>query len=117
VLSALELLATGPLRHADDRARALYAQQCGVEVHSVRATLLAIARALRFGHATHFGIPAASLVVQTHRDAALRLPSDLQGPYWLGQRLAEQVERLRALLLETESNWNIERHASVARKG
>jgi uncharacterized membrane protein YccC len=81
VLSALELLATGPLRHADDGARALYAQQCGVEVHSVRATLLAIARALRFGHATHSGIPAASLLVQTHRDPALRLPSDLQGPY------------------------------------
>jgi uncharacterized membrane protein YccC len=117
VLSALELLATGPLRHADDGARALYTQQCGVEVHSVRATLLAIARALRFGHATHFGIPAASLLVQTHRDPALRLPSDLQGPYWLGQRLAEQVERLRALLLETESNWNIERHAKEVRKG
>jgi uncharacterized membrane protein YccC len=117
VLSALELLATGPLRHADDRARALYAQQCGVEVRAVRATLLAIARALRFGHATHFGIPAASLLVQAHAAPALRLPSDLQGPYWLGQRLAEQVERLRALLLETESNWNIERPASVARKG
>jgi uncharacterized membrane protein YccC len=117
VLSALELLATGPLMHADAGARAAYAQQCGVEVRSVRAILLAIARALRFGRATHFGIPAASPLAQTHGGAALGLPPDLQGPYWLGQRLAEQVERLRALLLETESNWNIERHARGLRKG
>jgi uncharacterized membrane protein YccC len=114
VLSALELLATGPL-HADAGARAAYAQQCGVEVRSVRAILLAIARALRFGHVTRFGIPAASPLVQTCGDAAPGLPPDLQGPYWLGQRLAEQVERLRALLLETESNWNIERHGRGVR--
>jgi hypothetical protein len=36
----------------------------------------------------------------------------LQGPYWLGQRVEEQVEALRALLLEMEPRWNIER-ASV----
>jgi uncharacterized membrane protein YccC len=116
VLSALELLATGPLMHADAGARAAYARQCGVEVRSVRAILLAIARALRFGRATHFGIPAAPLV-QTRGDAAPGLPPDLQGPYWLGQRLAEQVERLRALLLETEPNWNIERHSRSLLKG
>ncbi|WP_188130860.1 FUSC family protein [Paraburkholderia panacisoli] len=117
VLSALELLATGPLMQADAGARTAYARQCGVEVRSVRAILLAIARALRFGHATRFGIPAASPLVQTCGDAAPGLPPDLQGPYWLGQRLAEQVERLRALLLETESNWNIERHGRGLRKG
>jgi hypothetical protein len=44
------------------------------------------------------------------------LPPHLQGPYWLGQRLAEQVERLRAALLETEPNWNIERHSRVLQK-
>ncbi|HYS62775.1 MAG TPA: FUSC family protein [Paraburkholderia sp.] len=110
VLSSLELLATGPLMHADAVARAAYAEQCGAEVRAVRTILLAMARGLRFGRATRPGIPAASPLAQTHGDAALGLPPDLQGPYWLGQRLAEQVDRLRALLLETEPNWNIERH-------
>ncbi|HEX3636090.1 MAG TPA: FUSC family protein [Paraburkholderia sp.] len=111
VLSSLELLATGSLMRADAKARAAYARECGVEVHAVRGILLAMARGLRFGRATHFGIPAASPLVQACSDAALELPPDLQGPYWLGQRFAEQVDRLRALLLETEPNWNIERHS------
>jgi hypothetical protein len=29
----------------------------------------------------------------------------------VGQRLAEQVDRLRKLLLDIEPNWNIENHA------
>jgi uncharacterized membrane protein YccC len=116
MLSALELLATGPLRHADAVARATYSTQCAAEVRVVRATLLAMARGLRFGRATHFGIPAASPLVPTHGEAALMLPTDLQGPYWLAQRLAEQVERLRELLLETEPNWNIERHSRTVQK-
>jgi hypothetical protein len=33
----------------------------------------------------------------------------MQGPYWLEQRFEEQVGQLRALLLETEPRWNIER--------
>jgi uncharacterized membrane protein YccC len=111
VLSSLELLATGSLMRADAEARAAYARECGVEVHAVRGILLAMARGLRFGRATHFGIPAASPLGQACSDAALELPPDLQGPYWLGQRFAEQVDRLRALLLETEPNWNIERHS------
>jgi uncharacterized membrane protein YccC len=111
VLSSLELLATGSLMHADAVARAAYAQACGVEVHAVRGILLAMARALRFGRLTHFSIPAAAPLTQAHGQAALELPADLQGPYWLGQRLAEQVDRLRALLLETEPNWNIERRS------
>ena len=117
VLSSLELLATGPLMHADAMARAAYADQCGAEVRAVRATLLAMALGLRFGRATHFGIRAASpLLAQTHGDAARELPPELQGPYWLGQRLAEQVERLRELLLETEPNWNIERNSRTLLK-
>jgi uncharacterized membrane protein YccC len=116
VLSSLELLATGPLMHADATARATYAEQCGVEVRTVRSILLAMARGLRFGRATHFGIPAASPLAQRHGDAALKLPTEFQGPYWLGQRLAEQVDRLRELLLETEPNWNIERHSRTLLK-
>ncbi len=114
VLSSLELLATGPLMQADAAARAAYAEQCGAEVRAVRAILLAIARGLRFGRATHFGIPAA--LPLAHSDAALKLPPEFQGPYWLGQRLAEQVDRLRERLLETEPNWNIERHSRALLK-
>ncbi|ALE54077.1 FUSC family protein [Paraburkholderia graminis] len=135
VLSSLELLATGPLMQADAAARAAYAQRCGAEVRAVRTILLAIARGLRFGRATHFGIPVsgasasgAALTDSAHAsppgsppapttgNAALALPPDLQGPYWLGQRLAEQIERLRAALLETEPNWNIERHSRILQK-
>jgi hypothetical protein len=107
-------------------ARTAYAEQCGAEVRAVRAMLLAIARGLRFGRATQFGIPvagnpaagdpAASPLVRTAGNAASKLPPDLQGPYWLGQRLAEQVDRLRAALLETEVNWNIERRSRVLQK-
>jgi uncharacterized membrane protein YccC len=116
VLSSLELLATGSLMHADAPARAAYARECGIEVHAVRGILLAMARGLRFGRATHFGIPAASPLAEADREAALKLPPDLQGPYWLGQRLAEQVDQLRALLLDTEPNWNIERHSRTLLK-
>ncbi|MDQ0622284.1 FUSC family protein [Paraburkholderia sp. SIMBA_055] len=135
VLSSLELLATGPLMQADAAARAAYAQRCGAEVRAVRTILLAIARGLRFGRATHFGIPVSgtsasgaaltdsasasppgSPPAPTTGNAALALPPDLQGPYWLGQRLAEQIERLRAALLETEPNWNIERHSRILQK-
>ncbi|MFM0335745.1 FUSC family protein [Paraburkholderia fungorum] len=110
VLSSLELLATGPLMRADAASRAAFAQACGVEVRAVRGLMLAIARALRFARATHLVIPAASPLAGANPDAVSKLPPDLQGPYWLGQRLAEQVDRLRALLLETEPNWNIEQH-------
>ncbi|WP_144108408.1 FUSC family protein [Paraburkholderia sp. BCC1886] len=124
VLSSLELLATGSLMHADETARAAYAARCGFEVRAVRGMLLAMARGLRFGHATHFSIPGASPLMrlepqtppQNPGDALRDLPADLQGPYWLGQRLSEQVERLRALLQETEPNWNIERHSRTLLK-
>ncbi len=109
ILSSLELLAIGPLMQAGAAARVAYAEQCGVEVRAVRAVLLAMARGLRFGRATQFGIPDGTTFAQALCEVSPNLSPDLQGPYWLGQRLAEQVERLRALLLETEPNWNIER--------
>jgi uncharacterized membrane protein YccC len=108
VLSSLELLATGPLMHADAAARSAYAAHCGNEVRTVRGILLSMARALRFGRPPRPGIPATVPLTHGYGDTAAALPPEWQGPYWLGQRLAEQVDRLRALLLETESNWNIE---------
>ena len=115
VLSALELLATGPLMSADAAARSAYSNHCGAEVRAVRAILLSTARGLRFGRPTRFGIPAAAPLAKGGSAAAAALPPEWQGPYWLGQRLAEQVDRLRALLLETQPNWNIEQHERAAR--
>jgi uncharacterized membrane protein YccC len=110
VLSSLELLATGPLMHADAAARTAYTAHCAAEVRAVRGILLSTARALRFSRPPRLGIPAAAPLACGPGDIAAALAPEWQGPYWLGQRLAEQVERLRALLLETEPNWNIERH-------
>ncbi|SDH80957.1 FUSC family protein [Paraburkholderia phenazinium] len=114
VLSALEIMATGTLAHADAAARAAFAQQCGAEAHAVRAMLLAMARGLRFGGAARFLAPKVVLARVPGSALALHLAPELQGPYWLGERMIEQVDRLRALLLETEPNWNIERHGAHA---
>ncbi|TAL92516.1 MAG: FUSC family protein [Paraburkholderia sp.] len=115
VLSALELMSTGTIAHLDAAGRAAFARECGIEVDAVRTALLGMARALRFAGATRFHVPGASTLA-TQPDPALlaSLPVDLHGPYWLGLRLAEQVDSLRALLRETEANWNIEQRTRVA---
>ncbi|MFM0286195.1 FUSC family protein [Paraburkholderia megapolitana] len=122
MLSALEMMTTGTLTHVDAAARAAFAQQCGPQWHRVRGVLLGSARALRFAGATRFRMPEAPpapvTVAGTPIDPATNLPADpqpdlpadLQGPYWLGLRLAEQVEQLRALLAQTERHWNIDAH-------
>ena len=115
VLSALEMMATGALAHADTAARAAFSKQCGAEAHAVRTMLLAMARGLRFGGAARFLAPQVVLSCVPGGALAQHLAPELQGPYWLGERMIEQVDRLRALLLETEPNWNIERHGAAAR--
>ncbi|MEQ5841602.1 FUSC family protein [Paraburkholderia acidicola] len=122
MLSALEMMTTGTLTHVDAAARAAFAQQCGPQWHRVRGVLLGTARALRFAGTTRFRMPerplARDTVGSTPIDPATNLPADpqpdlpadLQGPYWLGLRLAEQVEQLRALLAQTEAHWNIDGH-------
>jgi uncharacterized membrane protein YccC len=111
MLSALEIMATGSLVHADAAARAAFAQQCGVEARTVRMMLLAMARGLRFGGTKQFLNPQPAPVCGPGELAA-HLAPDLQGPYWLGERVIEQIDRLRTLLLETEPKWNIERHGA-----
>ena len=115
VLSALEIMATGALAHADAAARAAFSKQCGAEAHAVRAMLLAMARGLRFGGAARFLAPQVVLSCVPGGALAQHLAPELQGPYWLGERVIEQVDRLRALLLEMEPNWNIERHGAHVR--
>jgi hypothetical protein len=83
----------------------------------VREALLTTARALRFGGGRHPEAAARALrsspldtVSSTPEDSASApLAPEMQGPYWLEQRFEEQVGQLRALLLETEPRWNIER--------
>jgi hypothetical protein len=77
--------------------------------------LLAMARGLRFGGAARFLAPKVVLAGVPGSALAQHLAPELQGPYWLGERMIEQVDRLRALLLETEPNWNIERHGPQVR--
>ncbi|CAG4900149.1 FUSC family protein [Paraburkholderia saeva] len=115
LLSALELMSTGTIAHLDAASRAAFARECGIEVNAVCTALLGMARALRFAGATRFHIPGASATAIAPDPGLLtNLPVDLHGPYWLGLRLAEQVDSLRALLLETETNWNIEQRTRVA---
>jgi hypothetical protein len=101
------------------------------EASSVRATLLAMARALRFGSKVGLclPIPAASAAgaqtdeesssarsnVQSDAEATTPAASrQIGGPEWLSHHFAGQVQRLCALLAQTEPQWNIERRVSAA---
>jgi uncharacterized membrane protein YccC len=120
ILSALEMLSTGTGSYEQALVRVAFAQRG----ERVRRALLATARALRFGGGRHpeaaalalraqaageeAGMPAAVLT----ETAGGTLAPQMQGPYWLSLRVEEQVEQLRALLLDTEPRWNIERAAA-----
>ncbi|MEM5329066.1 FUSC family protein [Paraburkholderia sp. JHI2823] len=131
MLSALEMLCTGTSSYEQALVRVAFAQRG----EPVRRALLATARALRFGGGRHPDAAAqglrpsvASVQACAPESSAMaggedanaavlpparsELAPQLQGPYWLSLRVEEQVERLRALLLETEPRWNIERAAS-----
>jgi uncharacterized membrane protein YccC len=111
LLSTIELLASGGLGHADAAARAAFAQQCRGDARAVRAMLLDMARGLRFGGAARFlAPPRGDGCAPPAVDGAALPAAPLQGPFWLAQRVVEQVDGLRALLLDIEPNWNIERH-------
>jgi uncharacterized membrane protein YccC len=126
LLSALEMMATG-MEHCEQQSVRVAFAEGGA---GVRRALLTTARALRFGGGRHPEAATRALRTEpaiaqageaggalappkpTANVAASPLAPELQGPYWLGQRVEEQVEALRALLLEMEPRWNIER-ASV----
>nr|WP_243849755.1 FUSC family protein [Paraburkholderia rhizosphaerae] len=116
LLSALEIMSNGVLTRADPAMRAGFAGQCGREAFAVRSVLLELARALRFTNAPHFRMPDALAPVVRDAAAVGNAAPDLQGPCWLNERVVEQVERLRALLVETEPAWNIERRTRVAQR-
>jgi uncharacterized membrane protein YccC len=130
MLSALEMLATaGPGNasalaasdNAEEHAMLLTAGPGNVsalaasdnaEKRAVRHTMLLMARALRFGrvgllHAAS-GTPAAAARLARTTEAAAALAPELLGPYWLAERLAEQVDQMRLRLIEIERKWNLE---------
>jgi len=91
----------------------------------VRASLLLMARALRFGSESRAGQRLSTSVdgAQALGDAtaakaqaseARGTPDDaLPGPRWVAQWFAEQVDALRALLADTERQWHIEGDAAA----
>lgn len=120
LLSALEMMSTGMERYERQLVRVAFDERGA----RVREALLAMARALRFGGTRDPEAAARALrpanwappVAQDGADAAAfpepaRGPfaPEMQGLYWLSLRVEEQVDMLRALLLETEPRWNIER--------
>jgi hypothetical protein len=88
--------------------------------YAVRATLIAMARALRFGSNPRTWLPADG----RHPPGVAAIGSDglpiaapapqASGREWLAERFAEQVDQLSVLLAETEAHWNIERRANPA---
>jgi uncharacterized membrane protein YccC len=120
ILSALEMLSTGTGSYDQAQVRMAFAERC----ERVRRSLLATARALRFGGGRHPDAAAQGLRTLTGCDdagmaaaslceaAGGALAPQMQGPYWLSLRVEEQVEQLRALLLDIEPRWNIERAAA-----
>nr|WP_322043090.1 FUSC family protein [Paraburkholderia sp. J67] len=117
LLSSLEMMSTGLGGYEQQRVRVAFAQRSAC----VREALLTTARALRFGGGRHPEAAARALrsspldagaargCEPLAQPAAVPLAPEMQGPYWLEQRFEEQVGQLRALLLEIEPRWNIER--------
>ncbi|SAL12445.1 membrane protein [Caballeronia sordidicola] len=107
IITALEMMASAVPDNAPGLAASGHAEE-----RAVRHTLLLMARALRFGrvgllHAAT-GSPAAAARLERTASVAAEIAPELQGPYWLAKRLAEQVDRLRLRLIEIERQWNLE---------
>jgi uncharacterized membrane protein YccC len=102
ILASLEMISGVPLGAAGASHQAVL-QAFRVEGHTMRAVLLAMARALRTGdaaarlksYAARDLLPGASL--EAMNTAAL--PEPLQGPYWLMRQAIGQIDRLRMLLM------------------
>ncbi|HWX12446.1 MAG TPA: FUSC family protein, partial [Trinickia sp.] len=117
LISALEMIAAAALAAPADPGRAASAAGAGKrepQTYAVRATLLAMARALRFGSDTRVRLPADGRWPPGATAIVVADAQKLSGPEWLAQRFVEQVDQLRALLAETEARWNIERRTTLA---
>ncbi|RKP44922.1 FUSC family protein [Trinickia fusca] len=105
LLSALEMMASAALARAEAAGGVRPVREADAGEREVRATLLRLARALRFGS----GQPLAAPV-----DAVPHATPDMGGSEWVSQHFGELVARLYALVAEIEPQWNIERRESPA---
>lgn len=101
ILSALEMLAFAASQReaaadwGDSRTLLLSRRSM------IRRTLLAMSRALRSGVTAPLATPLCGLGgAATGPNPDRALPYDLQGSYWLSQRLAEQVQQMSGLLAQ-----------------
>ena len=113
ILSALEMMATA--MRAEPRSAATTARddRRTPNIYAVRTTLIAIARALRFGSNTRKWLPVTDAWPPDALPIVVSGSEALNGPQWLAERFAAQVDELRVLLARTESHWNIERRSAV----
>lgn len=114
ILSALEMMSTATLAEPGSAASAAREGRRDRNVYAVRATLIAIARALRFGSHTRKWLPADGAWPPDALPIVATDSQTLNGPQWLAQRFAGQVDELRVLLARTETHWNIERRSAIA---
>jgi hypothetical protein len=118
LLSALEMIASATPAGPECQAMPLGAGKRDPRGYAVRATLIAMARALRFGSHPRAWLPADGRrprgVAPTGSERRPIAAPQAGGREWLAERFAEQVDQLSALLAETEAHWNIERRPEPA---
>jgi len=107
LLTTARALRFGGTRHPEAAARALRSSALEAAAGGLGGVQGVAARAVPEGVPT--AVPAGLSGVPPLEPGVAPLAPDMQGPYWLEQRFEEQVGQLRALLLETEPRWNIER--------
>lgn len=116
MLTALEMMSTSAAVHPSMAA----AGEANPGARAVRASLLRMARALRFGSKSRAGerlsvaLPGTGAAVSAEGGEIRGIPDEaLLGPRWVAQWFAEQVNALRALLADTEQQWHIEGDAAA----
>lgn len=112
LLSALEMMSAAAQAAPRDAPWAIGTGKRDARVHGVRATLIVMARSLRFGSNIGVWLPAGASAAAVG-GAPEAAPSS--GPQWVARRFAEQVDTLRMLLAQTEAYWNIERRQPAQR--
>jgi uncharacterized membrane protein YccC len=116
MLTALEMMSTSAAVHPSMAA----AGEANPGARAVRASLLRMARALRFGSKSRAGerlsvaLPGTGAAASAEGGELGGIPDEtLLGPRWVAQWFAEQVNALRALLADTEQQWHIEGDAAA----
>jgi uncharacterized membrane protein YccC len=117
LLSAPEMMWGAALAGPGRATSAPGAGKRDLQTRAVCAMLIATARAPRFGSDAHMRLSANGTWPPRAAAAAAAVAADTQplsGAQWLARRFAEQLDRLRELLAETEPHWNIKRRPVAA---